>query len=151
MPLNLPARFNAVARQPHGAALLEYLQSDRAIEQLKTATRLGVPALAGLDEEAFPQVVQSALLQADSMHFKQFVGAVCRAILAEHGFEPAKESVRLSKRSRFFTSATVYRSIPQEAVELLAERIRQDVHRYQARTGASREDIVHLIFNAAPQ
>lgn len=103
--------FKDIGDSVLGQAIWEYLNSDDARVRLELATRLGHPAVEGIDDillNLFDQEVKKDRV-------KQAIGHMVKQVLEESGYEIDKKSVKCGK-SELFAYATRYKKLKSSSL-----------------------------------
>jgi hypothetical protein len=95
--------FQSLADTELGRKLWEFLKRDDIVSRLDTATDLGNPAVAGIEEQLLAEFREQVL--DDRM--KQMIGHMVRQVMEAEGYEIEKQNVTIS--SAVFAKGTRYR------------------------------------------
>jgi hypothetical protein len=98
-----PGQFTAEYETPEGQRLWELLNREEVVARMETASDLGQPALAPLEDILLGEL-GSVMLQD---RFKQMAGRMTRQVMERHGFVHDSSDVRLN--SVPFYKASRYR------------------------------------------
>ena len=95
--------FKSLADTELGRKLWEFLNRDEIVSRLDTATDLGNPAVAGIEEPLLAEFREEVL----GDRVKQMVGHMVRQVMEAEGYEIEKQNVTIG--SAVFAKGTRYR------------------------------------------
>ena len=95
--------FQALAETKLGRDLWEFLNREQIFSRLDTATDLGNPAVAGIEEPLLAQFGEAVL----DDRAKQMIGHMVRQVMVAEGYEVEKQNVKIG--SALFSKGTRYR------------------------------------------
>lgn len=95
--------FQALANTKLGKALWDFLNEDKTVVRMETATDLGDPAVAGIEE----QLLERFGVEIVDGRVKQMIGHMARQVMEAEGYEIVKQNVTIG--SAPFSKGTRYR------------------------------------------
>lgn len=95
--------FQALAETKLGKDLWKFLNREQIVTRLDTATDLGNPAVAGIEEPLLAEFGDAVL----DDRVKQMIGHMVRQVMEAEGYEIEKQNVKIS--SALFSKGTRYR------------------------------------------
>ncbi len=95
--------FQALGKTELGEKLWEFLNRTRNVDRMDTATDLGNPAVAGIEEQLLHEF--GAELLDDRV--KQMIGHMVRQVMTDEGYEVEQKNVKIG--SALFSKGTRYR------------------------------------------
>jgi len=114
-----PGIFSNEYSSPRGQRVWQLLNSEEWVAKQITATKLGKPALEGVEDDLLEEFKEEALED----RFKQMIGHMCRQIMEAKGYVIDRQNVRVLSGAPF-TTATRYRH--PDDVRLFAYRNTSD-------------------------
>ncbi|HIQ33074.1 MULTISPECIES: hypothetical protein [Acinetobacter] len=102
-----------------GQELWRFLNTEKAIIQMKTASDLNKPALLGIEKDLLRSGLMQTKEQIESLGIdgkiydrtKQMLGAMVRQIMESEGYKLHSKNMRVVTSSKIFYAATLYREI----------------------------------------
>ncbi|MBD3664393.1 hypothetical protein [Sulfitobacter aestuariivivens] len=100
-----PDKFEGAFRALDGASLWAYLQEEKTILRMETATYLGRPAIEPLS----PDLLDRFGSRVAHHQKKQMIGHMTRQVLEARGFRLDRSGVRIKRPGNIFFSGSRYR------------------------------------------
>ena len=111
--------FVELYKTEHGQKLWKFLNTEKAIIQMKTASDLNKPALLGIEKDLLRSGLMQTKEQIESLGIdgkiydrtKQMLGAMVRQVMESEGYKLHSKNMRVVTSSKIFYAATLYREI----------------------------------------
>ena len=95
--------FQALATTKLGQKLWKFLNQERIVDRMDTATDLSSPAVAGIEEQLLNEFKENLL----DDRVKQMIGHMVRQVMEAEGYEVEQQNVKIN--SALFSKGTRYR------------------------------------------
>ena len=110
--------FVELYQTEHGQKLWQFLNTEKAIIQMKTASDLNKPALLGIEKDLLRSGLMHTKEQIETLGIdgkvydrtKQMLGAMVRQVMESEGYLLHSKNMRVAS-SKIFYAATLYREI----------------------------------------
>ncbi len=111
--------FVELYQTKQGQQLWQFLNTEKAIIQMKTASDLNKPALLGIEKDLLRSGLMQTKEQIESLGIdgkiydrtKQMLGAMVRQVMESEGYKLHSKNMRVVTSSKIFYAATLYREI----------------------------------------
>ncbi|MFM2331246.1 MAG: hypothetical protein RIQ74_66 [Pseudomonadota bacterium] len=111
--------FVELYQTTQGQQLWQFLNTEKAIIQMKTASDLNKPALLGIEKDLLRSGLMQTKEQIESLGIdgkiydrtKQMLGAMVRQVMESEGYKLHSKNMRVVTSSKIFYAATLYREI----------------------------------------
>ncbi len=111
--------FVELYRTEQGQKLWQFLNTEKSIIQMKTASDLNKPALLGIEKDLLRSGLMQTKEQIENLKIdgkiydrtKQMLGAMVRQVMESEGYQLHSKNMRVVTNSKIFYAATLYREI----------------------------------------